>query len=99
MLIFVPAPHHATRMQILKIHCTNMPLSQDVDLDHVASQTGGYSGAALEAVVREAGLVSLRCDIDSKNVTREGFAAALEWIKPSVTYDMKNWYEGFGKWF
>src|SRR5256712_200886 len=56
-LIFVPAPDHATRMQILKIHCTNMPLSQDVDLDHVASQTGGYSGADLEAVVREAGPV------------------------------------------
>ncbi|HEX9196630.1 MAG TPA: CDC48 family AAA ATPase, partial [Candidatus Bathyarchaeia archaeon] len=80
-LIFVPAPDHATRMQILKIHCTNMPLSQDVDLDHVASQTGGYSGADLEAVVREAGLVSLRRDIESKNVTREDFRDALERIK------------------
>ncbi|TMH96410.1 AAA family ATPase, partial [Candidatus Bathyarchaeota archaeon] len=98
-LIFVPAPDHATRMQILKIHCTNMPLSQDVDLDHVASQTGGYSGADLEAVVREAGLVSLRRDIESKNVTREDFRDALERIKPSVTPDMENWYQGFGKRF
>ncbi len=98
-LIFVPAPDHATRMQILKIHCTNMPLSPDVDLDHVASQTGGYSGADLEAVVREAGLVSLRRDIESKNVTREDFRDALERIKPSVTPDMENWYQGFGKRF
>ncbi len=98
-LIFVPAPDYATRLQILKIHCTNMPLAQDVDLEHVASQTGGYSGADLEAVVREAGLVSLRRDIESKNVTREDFRDALERIKPSVTPDMENWYQGFGKRF
>jgi len=98
-LIFVPAPDHATRLQILKIHCTNMPLSPDVDLEHVASQTGGYSGADLEAVVREAGLVSLRRDIETKNVGLEDFRDALERIKPSVTPDMENWYQGFGKRF
>jgi transitional endoplasmic reticulum ATPase len=98
-LIFVPAPDVATRLQILKIHATNMPLSAEVDLEHVASQTGGYSGADLEAVVREAGLVSLRRDIETKNVTREDFRDALERIKPSVTPDMENWYQGFGKRF
>jgi transitional endoplasmic reticulum ATPase len=98
-LIFVPAPDYATRLQILKIHCTNMPLAPDVDLEHVASQTGGYSGADLEAVVREAGLVSLRRDIETKNVTIEDFRDALERIKPSVTPDMENWYQGFGKRF
>src|SRR5713226_1608542 len=98
-LIFVPAPDYATRLQILKIHCTNMPLAPDVDLEHVASQTGGYSGADLEAVVREAGLVSLRRDIETKNVTIEDFRDALERIKPSVSPDMENWYQGFGKRF
>jgi len=98
-LIFVPAPDVATRLQILKIHATNMPLSAEVDLEHVASQTGGYSGADLEAVVREAGLVSLRRDIETKNVTREDFRDALERIKPSITPDMENWYQGFGKRF
>src|SRR6266849_5848584 len=62
-------------------------------------QTGGYSGADLEAVVREAGLVSLRRDIETKNVTREDFRDALERIKPSITPDMENWYQGFGKRF
>jgi len=98
-MIFVPAPDYATRLQILKIHCTNMPLAPDVDLEHVGSQTGGYSGADLEAVVREAGLVSLRRDIETKNVTIEDFRDALERIKPSVTPDMENWYQGFGKRF
>jgi transitional endoplasmic reticulum ATPase len=95
----VPAPDNATRLQILKIHSANMPLAPDVDLEQITSQTAGYSGADLEAVVREAGIVSLRRDIDTKNVSREDFRDALERIKPSVTPDMENWYQGFGKRF
>src|SRR5438876_5199178 len=58
-LIFVPAPDHATRLQILKIHTRNMPLAKDVDVDQITSQAAGYSGADLEGVCREAGLSSL----------------------------------------
>jgi transitional endoplasmic reticulum ATPase len=98
-LIYVPAPDHATRLQILKIHTRNMPLSREVDLDQIATQAAGYSGADLEAVAREAGLISLRRDIDTKNVTLEDFRDALDRIKPSVTADMENWYQGFTKRF
>ncbi len=98
-LIYVPSPDHATRMQILKIHTINMPLARDVDLDQVASQSGGYSGADLEAVCREAGLIALRRDINAKDVTLEDFRDALEKIKPSITPDMENWYQGFHKRF
>ncbi|HWY28233.1 MAG TPA: CDC48 family AAA ATPase [Candidatus Sulfotelmatobacter sp.] len=96
-LIYVPAPDFATRLQILKIHARNMPLAQDVDLDQIASQAAGYSGADLEAVCREAGLVSLRRDIETKNVTIEDFRDAFYRVKPSVTPDMENWYQGFRK--
>ncbi len=98
-LIYVPAPDHATRLQILKIHTQNMPLAQDVDLDQIASQAAGYSGADLEAVCREAGLFSLRRDIETKSVTIEDFRGALERVKPSVTREMENWYQGFRKRF
>jgi transitional endoplasmic reticulum ATPase len=98
-LIYVPAPDHATRLQIIKIHTRNMPLAPDVDLDQITSQTGGYSGADVEAVCREAGLISLRRDIDTKSVTIEDFRDAMERVKPSVTPDMENWYKGFRKRF
>ncbi len=98
-LIYVPAPDHATRLQILKIHARNMPLAQDVDLDQIASQAAGYSGADLEAVCREAGLISLRRDIETKSVTIEDFRDAFYRVKPSVTPDMENWYQGFRKRF
>jgi len=98
-LIYVPAPDHATRLQILKIHTRNMPLTPDVDLDQITSQTAGYSGADIEAVCREAGLISLRRDIETKSVTLEDFRDAMERVKPSVTPDMENWYRGFRKRF
>ncbi len=98
-LIYVPAPDHATRLNILKIHSRNMPLAKDVDLEQVASQAAGYSGADLEAVCREAGLISLRRDIDTKSVTIEDFRDGMERVKPSVTPDMENWYQSFTKRF
>ncbi len=98
-LIYVPAPDYATRLQILKIHTRNMPLAQDVDLDQITRQAAGYSGADLEAICREAGLISLRRDIGTKSVTIEDFRDALDRVKPSVTPDMENWYQGFRKRF
>ncbi|OLD08420.1 MAG: AAA family ATPase [Crenarchaeota archaeon 13_1_40CM_3_52_4] len=98
-LIFVPPPDHATRLQILKIHTRNMPLAEGDDIDQITGQAAGYSGADLEAVCREAGLLSLRRDIESKSVTTEDFRDALERVKPSMTADMENWYKGFTKRF
>ena len=98
-LIFVPPPDHATRLQILKIHTRNMPLAEGVEIDRITSQAAGYSGADLEAVCREAGLISLRRNIETKNVTMEDFRDALEVVKPSMTADMENWYKGFTKRF
>jgi len=98
-LIYVPAPDHLTRLNILKIHTRNMPLARDVDLEQISSQVAGYSGADLEAVCREAGLISLRRDMDTKSVTIEDFRDGLERVKPSVTPDMENWYQSFTKRF
>ena len=98
-LIYDPSPDHATRYQILKLHTQGMPLAHDVDLDQLATQTQSYSGADLEAVCREAGLVSLRKNIETKEVTLEDFRDGLERIKPSVTPDMENWYQAFVKRF
>ncbi len=98
-LIYVPPPDHATRTQIFKIHTQGMPLAHDVNMDQLLGQTQGYSGADLEAVCREAGLVSLRKNIEAKEVTHADFRDALERVKPTVTPDMENWYQSFLKRF
>ena len=98
-LIYVPSPDYPSRLQILRIHTRSMPLAPEVDLDQITRQTAAYSGADLEAVCREAGLVSLRRDIEAKSVALEDFRDAMERVKPSVTPDMENWYKGFRKRF
>jgi transitional endoplasmic reticulum ATPase len=91
-LIYVPAPDEKTRLEILKVHTKGMPL-KGVDLDKVAEKTDGYSGADLEAVAREAGLVALRENIKAKEVTKKHFDEALKKVKPSITDDMFAKYQ------
>ncbi len=91
-LIYVPAPEMKTREQILKIHTANMPV-KGIDIDRLAEKTDGFSGADIEALVREAGLFALRENMKAKEVTKKHFEEALKNIRPSITPDMFNKYQ------
>ena len=54
--VLVPAPEEDARRAILRVHTRDKPIADDVDLDDVAARTGGYSGADLAAVCREAAM-------------------------------------------
>jgi transitional endoplasmic reticulum ATPase len=84
-ILLVNAPEEDGRLQILKIHTGKMPLSKDVDIDDLAKKTVGYTGADIEALAREAAMLSLREDIDSKSVRKKHFEDALKKVKPSVS--------------
>jgi transitional endoplasmic reticulum ATPase len=84
-ILLVSAPSEEGRLAILKVHTKKMPLAKNIDLALFAKKTEGYTGADMEAVVREAGLLSLREDIDSKEVKKKHFDKAVEKISPSVT--------------
>ncbi|WNY24875.1 proteasome-activating nucleotidase [Methanolapillus millepedarum] len=58
--IEVPMPDEKARLEILQIHTRKMNLGQDVDLEKLAKNTTGFSGADLNAVSREAGIFVLR---------------------------------------
>jgi proteasome regulatory subunit len=63
-LIEIPLPDKDTRVQILKIHSRKMHMG-DVNLDEVANITENATGAELEAICREAGMMAVRHDSDS----------------------------------
>jgi transitional endoplasmic reticulum ATPase len=84
-ILLVNAPEEIGRLNILKIHTEKMPLTKEVNLKDFAKRTNGYTGADIEAVVREAAILSLRESIDSKEVRKKHFDEALKKIKPSVT--------------
>jgi transitional endoplasmic reticulum ATPase len=74
-----------------------MPLAKDVSLEELARRTAGYSGADIQALCREAGMISLRHNLDAKEVTLGDFDEAMEKIMPSLTADMENAYLGFSR--
>jgi cell division protease FtsH len=58
--IVVPLPDLEERLPILKVHCRDKRMSQDVDLELVARGTPGMSGADLANLVNEAALHAVR---------------------------------------
>ncbi|HEX8855185.1 MAG TPA: ATP-dependent zinc metalloprotease FtsH [Thermoleophilaceae bacterium] len=73
--IFVPPPDLRGRQEILKVHSRNKPL-QDVDLDLVARQTSGLTGADLANICNEAAIFAGRDHRDV--VMMRDFESALE---------------------
>ena len=58
---------------------------KDKLLYYLAKKAEGYTGADLEAFVREAAILSLRENMDTDKVHKKHFEEALSKIKPSVT--------------
>ena len=97
--IAIPIPDRNGRLEIMEIHSRGMPLTEDVDMPHLAEITHGFVGADLEALCREAAMVSLRRvlpDIDFSQssipdsqiarieVRMSDFFAALREVEPSA---------------
>ncbi len=69
----VGVPNTEARLEILQIHTRGMPLSREVELEKMAQELYGYTGADLRALCREAALKALRrfapdIDIDSEHL-------------------------------
>ncbi|WP_297436061.1 AAA family ATPase, partial [Thermococcus sp.] len=106
-LILVPAPDEKARLEILRVHTRNVPLAEDVKLEELAKGTEGYTGADIEALVREAAMLAMRRalqdgiikpgmkadEIRGKvKVTMNDFEKALEKIGPSVGEGTMEYY-------
>lgn len=68
--IFVPPPDIQGRKDILKKKLEGMQhkLAPE-EIEHLAYQTGGYSGADLENLIRETAMISLRENIENAQVS------------------------------
>ena len=97
--IEISIPDKNGRLQILDIHTRGMPLAEDVDLVRLSEITHGFVGADLEALSREAAMVTLRKifpnidfqmeeipyeDLMKLHVTMDDFMEALKEVEPSA---------------
>ena len=58
--IVVDRPDRPGREAILRVHTKGKPISKDIDLDALAGQTPGFTGADLANLVNEAALLAAR---------------------------------------
>ncbi|ACS34191.1 CDC48 family AAA ATPase [Thermococcus gammatolerans] len=106
-LILVPAPDEKARLEIFKVHTRKVPLAEDVNLEELAKRTEGYTGADIEAVVREAAMLAMRRALQEGiirpgmkadeirrkvKVTMRDFEEALKKIGPSVSKETMEYY-------
>ena len=96
-LVYVPPPDAAARAAILRAASRNTPLGAGVDLDAVAADTEGYSGADLAALVREAALAAMRQSLEASTVTAENVAIARKRVRASLDPVQVAWLASYAE--
>ena len=66
-----------------------MPIGK-FNIEDFAKKLDGYTGADIEAVCREAALITMRAG--KKTVTKKHFEDAIKRIRPTVTLEMLEYY-------
>lgn len=74
--IVVDMPDIQDRMEILKVHGRGKPLDEKIDLEKIAQQTPGFSGADLENLMNESAILAAK--YDKKVITMEYLEQAVE---------------------
>ena len=80
--VVVNRPDVKGREGVLKVHTSNVPLSEDIDLKVIARGTPGFTGADLANLVNEAALLAARGD--KKTVEQEDFEHAKDKVLMGV---------------
>ncbi|KAG0305476.1 hypothetical protein BGZ98_004064 [Dissophora globulifera] len=90
-LVYVGYPTRQYRVDIINVIGERIPLPTDPAVRmELAKQTAGFSPADLEALFREAAIISLRRDIASKQVDQRDIDQVLKTMKPSVQDRIAN---------
>ncbi|TFG14205.1 MAG: AAA family ATPase [Promethearchaeota archaeon] len=66
--IEIPMPDKETREKIFKIHLNNKPLANDVNVNKMAEDLEGYTGADIQAICEEATLLTIRKTISDESI-------------------------------
>jgi len=86
-IIRVELPDREGRLQILNLHTRNKPLSTDVNLDTLAKETFGFSGAHLESLANEAAILAMRSA--KEKIGAEHFSEAIDKVMMGEKLDRR----------
>ena len=74
--VLVDRPDKSGRLEILKVHSRKVMMSDEVDLDAIATRTSGFAGADLANLINEAALLAARNNREA--VAMADFKEAIE---------------------
>jgi transitional endoplasmic reticulum ATPase len=112
-ILYIPPPDRESRLQIIKIHTKKKHLAEDVNIDQLADNTEGYTGADIASLSSAAVMLALREHISKYKDPNEAekhkeelkihmthFDAAIKKIRPLSMQELnmyKTISEQFGK--
>src|ERR687890_1434467 len=112
-ILYVPPPDKDSRLQIIKIHTKKKHLAQDVNIDQLADNTEGYTGADIASLSSAAVMLALREHISKYKDPKEAdshlqelkvhmkhFEEAMKKIRPLSNQELsmyKTIAQQFGK--
>ena len=104
--VYVPLPDEPARRRLLEIHLESRPLADDVDLDALAAQLAGYSGADIKYLCDRAATIPFLAAVgrgdkaDDATIGREVIEQVVAATPPSVRPDaarrFDEWRERHG---
>ena len=112
-ILYVPPPDRDSRLQIIKIHTKKKHLAEDVNIDQLADDTDGYTGADIASLSSAAVMLALREHVskykdpkeaeehkEEVKIHRTHFEEAMKKIRPLSMQELnmyKTVSEQFGK--
>jgi len=93
-LLHIPLPKNEARFDILKIHCSRMKFTKDVDLEYISKLMEDFSGAEIKAVCTESGYFAIR--ENRIIITKKDMIKAIEKVKRGEQEEGKDYMNMFG---
>lgn len=96
-VIFVPPPDESSRAEIFRLGLSDLPVSDNIDLNVLAKKTARFSGADIQGVIDKASETVLEeilqggaerpiLDMDLQKTLRKVRPSTLEWLEPAKNY-------------
>uniref|UniRef100_A0A146M8T5 Spermatogenesis-associated protein 5 n=1 Tax=Lygus hesperus TaxID=30085 RepID=A0A146M8T5_LYGHE len=94
-LIYVPLPTRETRKQIFTLKFSKMPVDDNVNIDFLAQETEGYSGAEIVNICHDAAYKALEENMEASVISPHHFLAALKANSPRTPTGLLDLYKDY----
>ncbi|GFP99140.1 cell division control protein 48 homolog b [Phtheirospermum japonicum] len=97
LVLYVPPPDLEARYDIPRVHTRRMKVDNNINLRQISQEKEFFTGAELQGLCKEAGIVALREGITASVVCNRHFEAVMRSLKPALRRQEIDSYASFMK--